>query len=160
MQNKEFNDKLLKSLSELQQYTYHFTTNSDEADDLFQETLLKALHRYGYYRNDKNFNGWLYTIMHNTFINNKCKRKEFSSETLPEFYGGIYFDDKPDYRELITLVMSMPQEYSHPLMLYADGYKYHEIALKLGLSIGTVKSRIHTARTRLKEKLCQEGWWA
>lgn len=96
--------------------------------------------------------------MHNTFINNKCKRKEFSSETLPEIYGGIYFDDKHDCRELITLVRSMPQEYSRPLTLYADGYKYHEIAVKLGLSIGAVKSRIHTARTRLKEKLCQEGW--
>lgn len=158
MQNKEFNDKLIRSLSELQQYTRCFTTNHDEADDLFQETLLKALRSYGHYYNDKNFNGWFYTIMHNTFINNKCKRKEFSSETQPEIYGEIYFDDKPDYRELTTLVRSMPKKYSLPLMLYANGYKYHEIAVKLGLSIGTVKSRIHTARTQLKEKLHQEGW--
>ena len=96
--------------------------------------------------------------MHNTFINNKCKKIEILSEKVTEMYSEIYFDDTPNYRELITLVKSMSQEYFLPLMLYGDGYKYQEIVVKLGLSIGTVKSRTHTARTWLREKLRHEGW--
>lgn len=91
--------------------------------------------------------------MHNTFINNKCKKIEILSEKVSEMYSEIYFDDTPNYRELITLVKSMSQEYFLPLMLYAAGYKYHEIAENLGISIGTVKSRIHSARQRLKKML-------
>lgn len=91
--------------------------------------------------------------MHNTFINNKCKKIEILSEKVSEMYSEIYFDDTPNYRELITLVKSMSQEYFLPLMLYADGYKYQEIAENLGISIGTVKSRIHSARQRLKKML-------
>ncbi|MBQ8736118.1 MAG: hypothetical protein IJY75_09165 [Bacteroidaceae bacterium] len=75
------------------------------------------------------------------------------SEKVSEMYSEIYFDDTPNYRELITLVKSMSQEYFLPLMLYADGYKYQEIAENLGISIGTVKSRIHSARQRLKKML-------
>ncbi len=95
-------------------------------------------------------------IVERTFLNNKNKKKEMLLEMLPDI-GEIYFDDKPDYRKLITVVKSMPQKYSLPLMLYADGYKYHEIAVKLGLSIGTVKSHIHTCGCGSKKNCAKSG---
>ena len=156
MNYDDFLEKLLISFPEIQQYIHRLTTNNDDANDLLQETLLKALCYHGYYRNDKNFNGWLYTIMHNTFVNISRKESHCSAieiEHCEYINNRIYIDCRHSYCELLSLVESLPDAYRAPFKMHVAGYKYHEIAQKLGISIGTVKSRIHTARQRLKMML-------
>ena len=156
MNHDEFRKKLLASFPGLQQYTHRLTTNIDDADDLLQETLLKALCKYDYYKTDANFNGWLYTIMHNTFVNKSRKENHCSAielEHCVHLHNRIYIDCGHSYYELLSLVESLPDAYRAPFKMHAAGYKYHEIAEISGISIGTVKSRIHTARQRLKAML-------
>ncbi len=156
MNRDEFLEKLLISFPGLQQYTHRLTTNSDDADDLLQETLLKALCKCDYYKCDTNFNGWLYTIMYNTFLNkSRASKYNYSMEIehCEHLHNRIYVDYGYSYCELLSLVESLPDAYRVPFEMHAAGYKYHEIAEKSGISIGTVKSRIHTARQRLKKML-------
>ena len=156
MNHDEFREKLLASFPGLRQHTHRLTTSSDDADDLLQETLLKALCKYSYYRTDTNFNGWLYTIMHNTFVNKSRKESHCSAieiEHCEHINNRIYIDCGHSYCELLSLVESLPDAYRVPFEMHAAGYKYHEIAEMSGISIGTVKSRIHTARQRLKAML-------
>lgn len=156
MNNDEFRKKLLVSFPGLQQYTLRLTGNSDDADDLLQETLLKALCKYDYYKSDTNFNGWLYTIMHNTFVNKSRAERRYSASEFKHcehLRNRIYIDCGYSYYELQSLVESLPDAYRVPFEMHAAGYHYHEIAKRTGLPIGTVKSRIHTARQRLKKML-------
>ena len=156
MNRDEFLEKLLISFPGLQQSTHRLTTNCNDADDLLQETLLKALCKCDYYKCDTNFNGWLYTIMHNTFVNKSRKENHCSAieiEHCEHINNRICVDCGYSYCELLSLVESLPDAYRVPFEMHAAGYKYHEIAEKLGISIGTVKSRIHTARQRLKAML-------
>ena len=156
MNHDEFREKLLASFPGLRQHTHRLTTNCNDADDLLQETLLKALCKSSYYRADTNFNGWLYTIMHNTFVNKSRKENHCSAieiEHCEHINNRICVDCGYSYCELLSLVESLPDAYRVPFEMHAAGYKYHEIAEKLGISIGTVKSRIHTARQRLKAML-------
>ena len=156
MNRDEFLEKLLISFPGLQQSTHRLTTNCNDADDLLQETLLKALCKCDYYKCDTNFNGWLYTIMYNTFVNNRRLENRCSTmeiEHCEHLHKRIYIDCGYSYCELLSLVESLPDAYRVPFEMHAAGYKYHEIAEKSGISIGTVKSRIHTARQRLKMML-------
>lgn len=156
MNHDEFREKLLASFPRLRQHTHRLTTSSDDADDLMQETLLKALCKYDYYKNDTNFNGWLYTIMHNTFVNKSRKENHCSAieiEHCEHIKNRICIDCGHSYCELLSFVESLPEAYRVPFEMHAAGYKYHEIAEKLRISIGTVKSRIHSARQRLKMML-------
>ena len=156
MNHDEFREKLLASFPGLRQHTHRLTTSSDDADDLMQETLLKALCKYDYYKNDTNFNGWLYTIMHNAFVNKSRKENHCSAieiEHCVHLHNRNYIDCGHSYYELLSIVESLPDAYRMPFEMHAAGYKYHEIAENLGISIGTVKSRIHSARQRLKMML-------
>ena len=125
------------------------TGNAEDADDLLQETFIKVyinLHRY---RPDYTFGQWLYTIARNTFIDYVRKRQEelpiderFASPPSPTPTPEERFINlqqlTPRYRELIR-------------MRFFDEYSYEEIATKLGLPLGTVKTQIHRAR----EQMCR-----
>ena len=69
MNEPEFNERLTDSITMMMKYAHRFTPDSDKAEELLQETMLKALTSKDKYRSDDNFNGWLRTIMHNTYLN-------------------------------------------------------------------------------------------
>ena len=115
--------------------------------------MLKALTSKDKYRSDDNFNGWLRTIMHNTYLNMLRSRIIYLDEReIAITYAGrsSYLDTAFDYKELRRLVATLPCELRVPFMLHVKGFKYEEITLMLDLPLGTVKSRIFTARERLK----------
>ncbi len=163
MTRPEFNDMVLRQTSSLRMYALHFTHDADDADDLVQDTLLKAITYYNKFAEGTNLKGWLYTIMKNTFINNYrritkintlvTKSDEISSanlyfsSTVNNAEGKFILDDIK--RALINLA----DEYKIPFTMYFEGYKYHEIADYLSIPIGTVKTRIHVARKLLKNQL-------
>jgi len=147
----------------LHRFALKLTADKEEADDLLQETSLKALDNEDKYTPDTNFKGWMYTIMRNIFINNYRKTvrdQTFVDHTdnlfhlsLPQDSGFDSTEGNYDLKEIRRIVNALPKEYRVPFSMYVSGFKYREIAERLGLPIGTVKSRIFFTRQRLQKDL-------
>lgn len=142
----------------------NLTRDADDAKDLVQETLFKALVNREKFKVGTNLKAWLYTIMRNTFINNYNKTtKRQSRIDATEYFQ--YFNTDENYivqngaqtsfvmNDLHGAINQLEEAYRTPFMMYYIGYKYLEIAEKLRLPIGTVKNRIHIARKELKARL-------
>ncbi len=163
MGSATFTQNLLSMQSELHRFAMKLTADQEEANDLLQETSLKALDNEEKYTPDTNFKGWMYTIMRNIFINNYRKTvrdQTFVDQTdnlfhlnLPQDSGFESTEGNYDLKEIRKIVNSLPKEYRVPFSMYVSGFKYREIAEKLGLPIGTVKSRIFFTRQRLQKEL-------
>ena len=156
MDKLEFYKRLASSMDAMIRCAYRFTADSDKAEELLQETMLKALTNKDKYRSDDNFIGWLRTMMHHIYLNNLHDKMVYvdTNDIYNTFAGkSSYLDTSLDYKELRRLLATLPRELYAPFKLYVDGYKYEEIARELGLQLGTVKSRIFTARERLKAML-------
>lgn len=163
MRTVDFTQNLLGMQSELHRFAMKLTADKEEADDLLQETSLKALDNEDKYTPDTNFKGWMYTIMRNIFINNYRKTvrdQTFVDQTenlfhlnLPQDSGFESTEGNYDLKEIRRIVNSLPKEYRVPFSMYISGFKYREIAERLGLPIGTVKSRIYFTRQRLQRDL-------
>ena len=163
MRTTTFTQNLLGMQSELRRFALKLTADIEDANDLLQETSLKALDNEDKYTPDTNFKGWMYTIMRNIFINNYRKTvrdQTFVDHTenlfhlnLPQDSGFESTEGNYDLKEIRKIVHSLPKEYRVPFSMYVSGFKYREIAEKLGLPIGTVKSRIFFTRQRLQKDL-------
>lgn len=153
--------KILVSNSEfLKPFAITLTRDPEEAKDLFQETLFRALANREKYNGGTNIRAWLYTIMRNIFINNyrrKVKQNLVTSrapEALPEITSpSPAMESVMDMKNMIALVHKLPEIFRFPFLLYFDGFRYHEIAHILREPLGTIKSRIHFARKMLKSEI-------
>ena len=163
MGSATFTQNLLGMQSELHRFAMKLTADQEEANDLLQETSLKALDNEDKYTPDTNFKGWMYTIMRNIFINNYRKTvrdQTFVDQTdnlfhlnLPQDSGFESTEGNYDLKEIRKIVNSLPKEYRVPFSMYVSGFKYREIAERLALPLGTVKSRIFFTRQRLQKEL-------
>ncbi|MEZ4995049.1 MAG: RNA polymerase sigma factor [Saprospiraceae bacterium] len=156
-----------KQLDQFQNFLYNFalrlTQNQEKAKDLVQDTSLRAFRYKEKFQVGTNFKGWISTIMRNTFINQyrKDKKRRHVSEPVESFAyaleGQVITPNQGEsnlrMQELTNMFESMSDLYSVPFLLYYRGYEYKEIADQLDLPIGTVKSRIHTARNKMKETI-------
>jgi len=159
----EFNTMVMRQASSLKMYALHFTHDADDANDLVQDTLLKAITYYNKFKEGTNLKGWLYTIMKNTFINNYrrfikissfvTKSDEISSANLVFSSTKNQGESKFVMDDIKFALSKLPEEYFVPFSMYFEGFKYHEIADHLEIPIGTVKTRIHVARKLLKKSL-------
>ena len=163
MKSLSFRKDLVGVQDELLRFAYKPTTDREEANDLLQETSLKALDNEDKYTPDTNFKGWMYTIMRNIFINNYRKTlrdQTYVDNTDNQFFLNLGVDIEDDsmqgaydLKEMRRIVNALPKEYRVPFAMYVSGFKYREIADKLNLPLGTVKSRIYFTRQRLQEDL-------
>ena len=163
MRTANFAQDLLSVQTELLNFAYKLTADREEANDLLQETSLKALDNEDKYTAETNFKGWIYTIMRNIFINNYRKAlrdQTYVDQTDNQFYlnqnidiEGDSTEGSYDLEEMRRIVNALPKEYRIPFSMYVSGFKYREIADKLGLPLGTVKSRIYFTRQKLQEEL-------
>lgn len=161
--NKVFETKLVDLQNNMLNYALTLTTNREEAKDLLQETTLRALDNKDKYYENVNFKGWVFTIMHNIFVNNY--RRAVRSQTMVDQTDNLYHLNMPQdsgfdnpegsytIAEITKVINNFANEYRVPFTMHVSGYKYEEIAQELGLPIGTVKSRIFFARKRLQELL-------
>lgn len=158
-----FKKELVGAQDELFRFAFKLTANYDDASDLLQETSLKALDNEDKYMADTNFKGWMYTIMRNIFINNyrKVVREQTYVDQTENYYhlnisqdsGFDSVESSYDLKEMRRIVNALPQEYRQPFSMHVAGFKYREIAEKLNLPLGTVKSRIFFTRQKLQEQL-------
>lgn len=163
MRTANFAQDLLSVQTELLNFAYKLTADREEANDLLQETSLKALDNEEKYTAETNFKGWVYTIMRNIFINNYRKAlrdQTYVDQTDNQYYLNQNFDIEGDstegsydLKEMRRIVNALPKEYRIPFSMYVSGFKYREIADKLGLPLGTVESRIYFTRQKLQEEL-------
>ncbi len=159
----EFNYKLLGLQKNLKYFAYTLTSNYEDAQDLVQETYLKALTNREKFTDNTNLKAWTFTIMKNTFINNY--RQNVRNNTILDKTDDLYYlnlskessiglpDSDYTLKEMHKAIEKISPEQRTPFVMYNQGYKYKEIAEKLDLSIGTVKSRIFFTRKKLMDAL-------
>ncbi|RZS95622.1 RNA polymerase sigma factor [Cecembia calidifontis] len=163
MTTLEFSYSLNKLSSSLKPFALKLTRDMDDANDLLQDTMVKAFTNKDKFTEGTNLKAWLYTIMKNTFITNyqrMVRRGTFVDTTDNLHYinsgdilveNGAYGDFTMD--DIYAAIEKLEDVYKTPFMMHYRGFKYHEIADKLNIPIGTVKNRIHIARKLLKEDL-------
>ena len=143
------------------------TGNSADAEDLLQETYLRAYRGFSGFEPGTNLTGWLHRILRNTFINSYRKRLH-EPRTVPEdWYRSTgsavrdveasaettVIDSLPDQR-LQEALASLPERYRRVVLLSdVEGFSYQEIAGLVGVPRGTVTSRLHRGRKALKDRL-------
>ena len=165
MTTLEFNNQMLHHHERLNYFALSLTSDKDNADDLLQETYLKALLNKDRYQDNTNFKAWIYTIMKNIFINSyrrayKSSAKMNSTDDPYKLNGSIEMskytiapDTEFNIKEINKIIDALTEEFRIPFRMHYEGYKYKEISEELGLNIGTVKSRIFHARKRLMDTM-------
>lgn len=159
----EFNHQLISLETKLSRFAMSLTSNKEEAQDLLQETYLKALSHRDKFVGYTNLKAWAFTIMKNTFINNYRKQQKentHNDSTKNQYFINLTKDqspERPDNQystyEITRQIESLPEEFKKPFNMFLSGYKYKEIADELDLKIGTVKSRIFFTRKKLMDSL-------
>lgn len=154
---------LLDNADFLRPFAVNLTKDTEAANDLYQETLYKALANHEKYHSGTNIRAWLFTIMRNIFINNYRRRAKQRTifDSTPEDYlinlkqSSVSNSAESNLRvkEINTAIDRLPEIFKMPFVLYIDGYKYQEISDYLHEPLGTIKSRIHFARKLLKEQV-------
>jgi len=159
----QFQTKILSIQKNMYNFAVMLTANRYDAEDLLQETTLKALDNKDKYVDNANFKGWVLTIMRNIFINNY--RKELRSQVILDHTGDLVKynvsgssrwenpEETITLKEIKFIINSLNDDLKTPFSMYLDGYRYNEISDKLALPLGTVKSRIFFARRELQRNL-------
>ena len=139
------------------------TANRDEAKDLLQETSFKVLYHKEKFVDNRNFKGWVLTVMRNTFINeyHRLSRTQAVIDSSIDLYNVDVINDadfdSPEsslrLQEITGAIRNLDRNLREPFVMYVRGYQYNEIADALHLPLGTIKSRIFFARKILKEQL-------
>lgn len=165
-----FEQELLPHVTALQTFAYHLAYNQEDADDLVQETYLKAYRFIDKYEQGTNAKAWLFKILKNAYINEY--RKKVRQPTKVDFEDIVAYHDTDDDRvtgysdlreeiflhmmgdEVTSAINSLPIDFRTVILLCdIEGFTYEEIASIIDVPIGTVRSRLFRARNLLKEKL-------
>ena len=163
MEKVEFTQGILAMESDLHRFAYKLTSDRDSANDLVQDCVLQALDNHEKFAHAKNLKGWMFTIMRNIFVNNYRRTVRemniiddtysINQQSLIEDEDSDRFEFAYDMKQLYRVIHSIPEDMKVPFQMFVAGFKYREIAEKLGLPMGTVKSRLFFIRKRLKEEL-------
>src|ERR1022692_659263 len=153
---------VLGAVPSLRAFAISLCGNVDRADDLVQETLLRALANIESFQPGTNMSAWLFTILRNHFRSEYRKRRRevedaegHYAETLktqPEQYGHV------EFREFREALVKLPPDQREALVLVgASGFSYEEAAHICECAVGTIKSRVNRARSRLSDMMAIES---
>ena len=175
----DFEREAIPHMDALFNFALRMTGDSDEADDLVQETYLKAFRFFDKFEKGTNCKAWLFRIMKNTYINSYRKASKepdkIDYEEVENFYENIkpsstdsahlekeMYDNLLD-DELSNAIASLPEDFRTVIILCdIEGFTYDEIADFVDVPVGTVRSRLHRARkmlfTNLYEYAADKGY--
>ena len=163
MTKRDFNRHLERIQPFLFSFALKLTNNYQNAQDLFQDAAARGFRYRDKFEMGTNFRAWMGTILRNTFINHcrAAKKRQTVDEPLDTFTHAIENQNAVSNQgevnmrmtELNKLIDRLSGLYRVPFMMHYQGYEYQEIADHLSIPIGTVKSRLNTARTKLKQLL-------
>lgn len=162
METSDFRESLVKAIPSLRAFAVSLSRNADRADDLVQETLVKAWDKQNSFQPGTNLKAWLFTILRNEFYSQMRKRGREVQDSdgaitaqiavRPSQDGTLDLDD---FRKALTV---LPEDQREAIVLIgASGFSYEEAAEICGCAVGTIKSRVSRARTRLQEILNVSG---
>jgi RNA polymerase sigma-70 factor, ECF subfamily len=148
--------KLEDNIPSLRRYAWTLLRNSSDADDLVQDTLLKALDRIDTLRTASELRSWLFTIMHNLYVNRwrrmKLGARLAAKEVEPDIAVPASQPASAEMQDVLRGLATLPEEQRQIVLLVAvEGFQYGEVAAMLGIPVGTVMSRLSRARDRLRE---------
>jgi len=168
---KLFDDLVRKHHKQAYNVAYRMTGNNADAEDLVQDTFVKAYRFFGNYRRDMPFENWLYRIMSNMFVDWLRRRPKAQIRSLDEPVRQeegettLELPDKAEGPEALLLsheldtemqnaLATLPKDFRIAVVLSdLEGLSYEEISDVMGTSIGTVRSRLHRGRNLLRQRL-------
>jgi RNA polymerase sigma-70 factor (ECF subfamily) len=166
----EFQKEAIVHLNALYNYALHLTMNTDDAEDLVQETYLKAYRFFNSFERGTNCKAWLFKILKNNYINvfrkNSKEPGKVDYDLIKDFYHSIKdssidtTEADSDYfhsllhEEVYQALHSLPEEFREVIELCdIEGFTYEEIANMVESPIGTIRSRLFRGRKMLREQL-------
>ena len=151
-------DALLRATPSLRAFAISLTNNVDRADDLVQDTLVRALANIDRFQPGTNLNAWLFTILRNLFHSEYRKRRREVEDADGAYAANLSVLpaqgahlDFADFQNALTKIS--PDQREALLLVGASGFSYEDTAAICGCAVGTVKSRVNRARVRLAELL-------
>jgi len=167
---QDFNEEIIPHLDALYNFGLRLTSDPNDAEDLVQDTIVKAYRFFSSYEKGTNAKAWLFRILKNSYINNYRKKskkpQEVDYDEVASFYETIRADrtessDLEDkmFRELIDddltrALEKIPEDFRTVVLLCdVEDFTYEEIANMLDVPIGTIRSRLHRGRNLLKAQL-------
>ncbi len=155
-------DAMLGAVPSLRAFAISLSGNVDRADDLVQETLLRAVANIDSFQPGTNMSAWLFTILRNLFRSEYRKRRREVEDVDCSYAESLNShpeqEGRMEMREFRTALAKLPADQREALILVgAAGFSYEEAAAICECAVGTIKSRVNRARTRLADLLSIEG---
>jgi RNA polymerase sigma-70 factor (ECF subfamily) len=147
-------DQVVGMIPALRAFAWSLSHNGSDADDLVQDTLIKAWTNRDKFEPGTNLRAWLFTILRNTYYTHVLRRRREIRDETGEYAGALKSPPTQDWsvamRSLQTALQQLPDEHREALILVgAAGLSYEEAAEICGCALGTIKSRVNRARARL-----------
>jgi RNA polymerase sigma-70 factor (ECF subfamily) len=158
-----FKEKVTLEADPLKHFAIKLTQDLEDAEDLVQDTMLKAFINEDKFAEGTNLKGWLYTLMKNIFINKyrrAMKSRIFNDTTEDQYYLNSAVSPRQNegegnlvMKDVRHAIGNLSENLRTPFLMSFQGFKYEEIAMQLQIPLGTVKVRIHNARKELMKAL-------
>ena len=160
--NPSLRDAMLAAVPSLRAFAISLSGNIDRADDLVQETLLRAIANIDSFQPGTNMSAWMFTILRNQFLTTYRKRRREVEDTDGSYAESLKShpeqSSRLEFQEFRTALGKLPPDQREALILVgASGFSYEEAASICDCAVGTIKSRVNRARTRLADLLSIEG---
>jgi RNA polymerase sigma-70 factor, ECF subfamily len=155
-------DAMLSAVPSLRAFAISLSGNVDRADDLVQETLLRAIANIESFQPGTNMSAWMFTILRNLFRSEYRKRRREVEDTDGSYADTLKSHPEQgshlEFKEFKSALSKLPPDQREALILVgASGFSYEEAAAICECAVGTIKSRVNRARTRLADLLSIES---
>lgn len=157
------NNVILENSPILLRLANNFTTDPDEKNDLVQETFIRSLKSLERFINHPKIVSWLYVIMKNVYLNQYRRMNLHRIAENELIHSGEnntsenYADTKFVLNDIEKAIKSLSEDNYIIITMYLEGFKYYEIAERMKIKEGTIKTRIHSIRNSLRKKLVVYG---
>jgi RNA polymerase sigma-70 factor (ECF subfamily) len=151
---RQFRQHLLAAIPKLRAFALSLASHADYADDLVQETLMKAWNHQNSFQEGTNIKAWLFTILRNEYFSQLRKRRREVEDADGDYAGSVMTpggqESQLDMADLRIALQQLPDDQREAVVLVgASGFSYQEVAEICHVPVGTVKSRVNRARTKL-----------